>query len=83
MKVLNIRNLPDDVHARLRLRAAAAGHSMEAEARRLIEAAVAEPPRPKLTGAELQERFRKMWGGNKPQNVVDEFLAERRREWGE
>ena len=36
MAVLNIRNLPDDVHARLRLRAAKAGHSMEAEAREIL-----------------------------------------------
>ena len=33
MAVLNIRNLPDEVHAKLRVRAAKAGRSMEAEAR--------------------------------------------------
>ncbi len=51
MAVLNIRNLPEDVHARLRVRAAEAGRSMEAEAReilttvcRLVSYSVPEPP---------------------------------------
>jgi plasmid stability protein len=32
MATLNIRRLPEDVHAKLRVRAAKAGRSMEAEA---------------------------------------------------
>ena len=39
---LMIRNLKDDVKEKLRVRAAANGHSMEAEARAVLEAAVAE-----------------------------------------
>ena len=41
MAILNIRKLPDDVHARLRLRAAHNGRSMEAEARDILERACA------------------------------------------
>lgn len=39
MAILNIRKLPDDVHARLRLRAAHKGRSMEAEAREILSQA--------------------------------------------
>ena len=41
MAILNIRKLPDHVHARLRLRAAHNGRSMEAEARDILERACA------------------------------------------
>jgi plasmid stability protein len=47
MATLNIRNLPDEVHGRLRVRAAEHGRSMEAEARSILtEACVPEanPP---------------------------------------
>jgi plasmid stability protein len=40
MAILNVRNLPDDVHAKLRVRAAKAGRSMEAEARAILIAAI-------------------------------------------
>ena len=43
MATLNIRRLPDDVHAKLRLRAAKAGRSMEAEARMILAEAVRQP----------------------------------------
>lgn len=39
MATLNIRQLPDDVHARLRVRAARNGRSMEAEARHILAGA--------------------------------------------
>lgn len=42
MAILNIRQLPDDVHARLRVRAAGNGRSMEAEARALLADACAD-----------------------------------------
>ena len=41
MAILNIRRLRDDVHARLRIRAARAGRSMEAEAREILARACA------------------------------------------
>ena len=42
MPVLNIRNLPAEVHARLGVRAARAGRSMEAEARAILTAVCLE-----------------------------------------
>lgn len=82
MKVLNIRNLPDEVHKALRVRAAENGRSMEAEARDIIASTV----RPnKLTGEEmakrLQEAARQAFGGKMPTGMVDDLLAERRREF--
>lgn len=79
MATLSIRNLPDDVHARLRLRAARAGHSMEAEARQILAAACAELP-PELDSADLAAFVDELYGREKPAGVVDELLAERRRE---
>jgi antitoxin FitA len=54
---LTIRALDDRVKADLRLRAARNGRSMEAEARAILEAAVAGEPRAGL-GTRLRERFR-------------------------
>ena len=44
MPTLTIRNLPDDVHRKLRVRAAHHGRSMEAEAREILAAAVNNVP---------------------------------------
>jgi antitoxin FitA len=38
MAILTIRNLPDEVHTKLRMRAAQAGRSMEAEVRAVLVA---------------------------------------------
>ncbi len=46
MATLTIRNLDQAVKERLRVRAAEHGRSMEAEARRILEAALAEPLHP-------------------------------------
>jgi len=48
MAMLTVRNLPDEVHRALRVRAALQGHSMEAEVREILEAAVAPEGRLKL-----------------------------------
>ena len=40
MATLTVRNVPDEVHRALRLRAAANGHSAEAEVRSILETAV-------------------------------------------
>jgi hypothetical protein len=76
--VLNIRNLPDEVHAQLRIRAAKAGRSMEAEVRAIL----AEACRPPSTvdGAALQEWVCELYGGQVPTGVVEGLIAERRRE---
>jgi antitoxin FitA len=87
MPTLTVRNLPDDVHAALRVRAAKAGRSMEEEARQLIAEAVAEQkPTPEdirldvaARVARAQAKVRDMFGGHLPTGVVDEFISERRR----
>ena len=78
MATLNIRNLPDDVHRSLRIRAAQAGRSMEAEAREIITAAVR--PRSSASPETLQEFVRELYQGEMPEGVVEDFLLERRRE---
>ena len=79
MAVLNIRNLPDHVHAQLRIRAAKAGRSMEAEARVILTAACMAPE-PVVPATELQDWVDEIYGARKPANVVDTFIAERREE---
>jgi plasmid stability protein len=79
MAVLNIRNLPNEIHARLRVRAAKAGRSMEAEVRAiLIEVCQKEETQFSVTA--LQNWVDRFYGDRKPHHVVDEFIRERRAE---
>lgn len=48
MASVNVRNLPDEVHRALRVRAAHHGRSTEAEIREILEAAVRPPERVKF-----------------------------------
>lgn len=79
MATLNIRNLSDEVHARLRIRAARAKRSMEAEARQIL-ADACEVEDPRQTPSELQGWVDNLYGTRKPVGVVDELIAERRHE---
>ncbi len=79
MAVLTVRNLPDEVRDRLRQRAAHGGHSMEAEVRRILTDAAFEPER-RQSAQVLRDWVRRHYGSDRPRNVVDEFIAERRRE---
>lgn len=64
MAVLTVRNLPDEVHRALRMRAASHGRSTEAEVRAILEATV----RPKD-----QEGFGTMlWRIGRDAGVTDE-----------
>ena len=79
MAALTIRNLPDEVRERLRLRAAKAGRSMEAEIRAILtEASLAESRRSSADA--LQAWVNELYGKKKPDGVVDDLIAERRRE---
>lgn len=90
MATLNVRNIPEDLYARLRVRAAEAGESMEGFVRKRLVDLVREPaatteqdaePKPgSLTPNEAQARFRALFGDSPPEGLVDELLAERRRE---
>jgi plasmid stability protein len=82
MATLTIRNLPDDVRNRLRVRAAQNGRSMEAEARRILKEAfqnpsVDAPP----SASERAERAQRMFDPYRKPGVslVDELIAERRK----
>ncbi len=48
MAMLTVRNISDEVHRTLRLRAAQRGHSMEAEVREILESVVSPQGRVKL-----------------------------------
>ena len=52
MTAITIRKLPDEVKQRLRLRAAANGRSMEAEARGILVEALSAPSRTDLSWIE-------------------------------
>ena len=58
MAMLTVRNLPDEVHRALRVRAARHGRSMEAEVREILEAAINPQGRVKL-GSLLSDMGRK------------------------
>lgn len=79
MAVLSIRNLSPEVHKRLRVRAARAGHSMEAEARAILTRAVAEEE-PATDPTQLQAWVADLYDGQPPGGVVDDLIAERRQE---
>lgn len=79
MAVLSIRNLPDKVHAWLRVRAAKKGRSMEAEARAILTQACLEG-QAHASPEKLQEWVDSLYRDRKPQNVVADLIAERRRE---
>ena len=51
MAMLTVRNLPDDVHRALRVRAAQHGHSTEAEVREILATAVKPETRVRLGDA--------------------------------
>ena len=59
MATLTIRNLDDDVHARLRIQAAKNGNSVEAEVREVLAEAL---PKEQMTGAEIVRRMQEIFG---------------------
>ncbi|MDM0016407.1 FitA-like ribbon-helix-helix domain-containing protein [Variovorax saccharolyticus] len=61
MPVITVRNLPDEVHRAIRVRAATHGRSTEAEIRFILEAAVTPEARVKL-GSLLAEIGRELGG---------------------
>jgi antitoxin FitA len=57
MATLTIRDLDDAIKARLRIRAAHNGRSMEAEARAILQAALTQPATERGLGSRIQRRF--------------------------
>lgn len=79
MASVSVRNLPDHIHQRLRVRAAENGRSMEAEIRSILEQALSVDSKPQDL-SELRGFLARLLGDRKPESLVDEFIAERRRE---
>jgi plasmid stability protein len=85
MATLTIRNLPDDIRDKLRLRAAQGGRSMEAEARAILMASLGKR---ELSQAQLRGGLRRMqdWVAAQRKPVsgeassVDALIRDRRRE---
>jgi plasmid stability protein len=77
MPTLTIRNLPEHVHAALRLQAAQDGLSMEAEVRKILTEAC-DIERKSATG--LQNLVDQLYEGKKPPHVVEQLIQERRAE---
>lgn len=64
MSSITIRNLDPSVKERLRVRAAARGHSMEAEARRILQVALSAPEKAPARNLveRIQARFARLGG---------------------
>jgi plasmid stability protein len=77
MPTLTIRNLPEQVHAALRLQAAQDGLSMEAEVRKILTEACKID---KKSPMGLQNLVDQLYDGQKPTHVVEQLIQERRSE---
>lgn len=71
MAMLTVRNLPDEVHRALRVRAAQHGHSTEAEVREILAFAVKPETRVRM-GEALAALSRKIGLTNKDFEVFDQ-----------
>ena len=74
MAMLTVRNVTDEVHRALRVRAAQRGHSMEAEVREILEAAVSPQGRMKL-GSLLAEMGRRAKLGDEEFAVFEQVRS--------
>ena len=70
MAMITVRNLPDDVHRALRVRAAQHGRSTEAEVREILESAVKPESRLRM-GEALAALGRKLGLADKDFEVFD------------
>ena len=75
MAILTVRNVPDEVHRALRLRAAVHGRSTEAEVREILESAVKSEKRVRM-GDALAELGRRVGLTNDDFVVLDQVPAE-------
>lgn len=75
MASMTIRNIPDEVHQQLKLRASKNDRSTEAEARNILATSIANS-----TGAGLGVQMRNMWGDNLGGDLVTERSKEKIRD---
>jgi len=83
-----IETLPVKVREKLDMKAKASGRTIEAEAAAILSASLeSEDLETQLTPPNGMDKLQRIvweaYGGKLPGNVVDEFLAERRKMWGE
>jgi len=74
MAMLTVRNITDEVHRALRVRAAQRGHSMEAEVREILESAVNPQGRVKL-GSLLADMGRRARLSDEEFSVFDQVRS--------
>ncbi len=74
MAMLTVRNITDEVHRALRVRAAQRGHSMEAEVREILESAVNPRGRVKL-GSLLADMGRRAKLSDEEFSVFDQVRS--------
>jgi plasmid stability protein len=72
MAMLTVRNLPDEVHRALRVRAAQHGHSTEAEVREILATAVKPETRVRL-GEALAALGRKIGLTNEDVEILEQM----------
>ena len=76
MATVTVRNLPDEVHRALRVRAATHGRSIEAEIRDIVEATV-RPPARLCMGTALAELGRRVGLTDKDVEAIERTRARR------
>jgi plasmid stability protein len=65
MSTITIRNLPDEIKTRLRMEAAAHGHSMEEEVRAILRRVLTAKPSAKVAlGQRIHARFADIGGAD-------------------
>lgn len=80
MPDINVRNLPVSVHAKLRVRAAGAGRSMEAEVRAILTRAC-QPEAQSASPESLQSWVDGLYRSKKkPRGLTAALIRERRRD---
>jgi plasmid stability protein len=87
MATLTIRNVPEEVHHALRIRAAENGRSMEAEVRDLLARTVisgrqkkVSPQKSRAAIARLQKMVDEAYRDDRPKDAVSDLIARRRRD---
>ena len=82
-----IEYLPVKAREMLDRKAKASGRTIEAEAAAILSASLeSESVEDRAPPSDMDKLQRMVWeayGGKLPGNIVDEFLAERKRMWGE
>lgn len=79
MATITVRNLKEETVRAIKVAAAGKSRSMEEEVRGLLEGTYTAPAR--ITPEEAQRRFAALWNGKPPENMVDRFLAGRKKDF--